>query len=115
MRKDKPGSNPSPTQATVIIPAHNEASVIDRCLGSIYNSIKPGEFEVIVVCNGCTDDTAKVVATCFPLVKLLETPVASKVDALNYADTEARYFPRIFPDFPSFSLNISLIFPTRFS
>ena len=98
MRKDKPGSDSSPALATVIIPAHNEASVIGRCLESIYNSIKPGEFEVIVVCNGCTDDTAKVVATCFPLVKLLETPVASKVDALNYADTEARYFPRIFLD-----------------
>ena len=77
MRKNKPGSDSSPAQATVIIPAHNEASVIDRCLGSIYNSIKPGEFEVIVVCNGCTDDTAKVVATRFPLVKLLETPIAS--------------------------------------
>ena len=83
MRKNKPGSDSSPAQATVIIPAHNEASVIDRCLGSIYNSIKPGEFEVIVVCNGCTDDTAKVVATRFPLVKLLETPIASKVDRVT--------------------------------
>ena len=98
MRENKPGLDPSPPQATIIIPAHNEASVIGRCLESIYNTIKPGEFEVIVVCNGCTDDTAKVVTTRFPIVKVLETPVASKIDALNYADAEARYFPRIYLD-----------------
>ncbi len=92
------GSMSSTTKATIVIPAHNEAAVIGRCLEGIYKTVESGEFEVIVVCNGCTDNTAGIVAERFPLVKLLETPVASKVGALNYADAEAGYFPRIYLD-----------------
>ncbi len=39
-------------------PAHNEAAVIERCLGAILADAPPGTPEIIVVCNGCTDDTA---------------------------------------------------------
>ena len=37
---------------TVIIPAHNEASVIRRTLSTLLRPASAGEFEVIVVCNG---------------------------------------------------------------
>jgi len=40
---------------SVIIPAYNEEKVIARTLKSI-----PSNIETIVVCNGCTDNTAKI-------------------------------------------------------
>ena len=44
----------------VIIPAHNEASVIGRTLGRLAPLAAGGQVEVIVACNGCTDNTAEV-------------------------------------------------------
>ncbi len=55
-------------------------------------------FEVIVVCNGCTDRTAQVVTSRFETVICLETPVASKAHALNLGDARATRFPRIYQD-----------------
>ena len=49
-----------PAVTTVIIPAHNEARVIRRLLDQIVADATPGELDVIVVANGCTDDTADV-------------------------------------------------------
>ena len=44
---------------SVIVPAHNEAEVIDRCLSSIRAQRYPYDrFEVIVIDDGSTDDTA---------------------------------------------------------
>jgi glycosyltransferase involved in cell wall biosynthesis len=45
---------------SIIIPAHNESSVIARTLKAMTDGAKPGELDVIVVCNGCSDDTAVV-------------------------------------------------------
>ena len=39
--------------ASIIIPAHNEGSVIGRCLRVLLADAKPDEFDVIVVAN-CT-------------------------------------------------------------
>ena len=50
--------------ATVIVPAHNEASVIRRCLNSLIN--QPDLDTLIVACNGCTDDTAEIVRNEYP-------------------------------------------------
>lgn len=86
------------TKASIVIPAYNEGRVIERCLRSIFSSAEPGEFEVIVACNGCTDQTASIVRSLFPLVRVLESEVASKVVALNSADKEAQHFPRIYLD-----------------
>jgi glycosyltransferase involved in cell wall biosynthesis len=43
---------------SVIIPAHNEAGVIDRSLDALLKDATETErarLEVLVVCNGCTD------------------------------------------------------------
>ena len=46
---------------SVIIPAHNEAKVIRRCLEGLLAGAPAGEEpELIVVCNGCSDDTAAI-------------------------------------------------------
>jgi glycosyltransferase involved in cell wall biosynthesis len=82
---------------SIIIPAHNEESVIRRGLHAVLDGAAPGELEVIVVCNGCSDATAAI-AREFAAVKVIETDVPSKSNALNLGDDAATRFPRIYLD-----------------
>jgi glycosyltransferase involved in cell wall biosynthesis len=83
---------------SVIIPAHNEERVIVRTLEAMIAGHSPGELEIIVVANGCSDATAEVARGFGAPVTVIETPVASKVHALNLGDAAARAFPRIYSD-----------------
>ncbi len=83
---------------SVIVPAHNESSVIVRSLNAMTHGAEVDELEVIVVCNGCTDDTASVARRFGRGVRVIETDVASKTHALNLGDEAARGFPRIYAD-----------------
>jgi glycosyltransferase involved in cell wall biosynthesis len=86
------------TMITVIIPAHNESAVIARTLKAITDGVTPGELDVIVVCNGCTDDTASVAQRFGPPVRVIATDLVGKTYALNLGDEAARSFPRIYAD-----------------
>ena len=68
---------------TVIIPAFNEEAVIERTLDVLLGDAEAVEFEVIVVCNGCNDDTAARVRSKFPRVTVVEIEEASKTAAIN--------------------------------
>ena len=81
---------------SIIIPAHNEERVIERTLGNHQEGITPG-FEIIVVCNGCTDNTANLVSK-YGSVKLLVTETASKTYALNKGDEIATGKCRVYMD-----------------
>lgn len=83
---------------SVVIPAHNEETVIERCLRALVVGSRPGELEVIVVCNGCTDRTADAARAWGPPVRVIETPHASKPHALNIGDGLASGFPRLYVD-----------------
>src|ERR1700677_4126612 len=83
---------------SVIIPAHNESSVIARTLRAMTEGAAPRELEVIVVCNGCDDDTAAVARGFSPSVRVIETKIASKAQALNLGDQAACGFPRVYSD-----------------
>lgn len=83
--------------ASVVIPAHNESNVIGRTLSSLARLAQNDVLDVIVSCNGCTDDTAAQVVK-YPGVRLSELPTPSKVDALNAGDRVARCWPRIYLD-----------------
>jgi glycosyltransferase involved in cell wall biosynthesis len=83
---------------SIVIPAHNEEQVIGRCIGAILRDARPGEFEVVVVTNGCTDRTAEVAASFGDAVRVVDCPVASKPAALNAADDVATGFPRMYVD-----------------
>jgi len=81
---------------SIVIPAHNEGSVIGRTLSQWSSAFD--EIDVVVVCNGCTDDTAKVARGFGPTVRVIETDVASKTHALNVGDRISGGFPRIYVD-----------------
>jgi cellulose synthase/poly-beta-1,6-N-acetylglucosamine synthase-like glycosyltransferase len=83
---------------SVVVPAHDEAAVIGRCLTTLLRGAEPGEIELIVVCNGCTDDTASEARAHAPDATVLELPVASKPAALNAGDQCATRFPRFYLD-----------------
>ncbi|KAB8190552.1 glycosyltransferase [Nonomuraea phyllanthi] len=81
---------------SIVIPAHNEARVIGRLLDGLLREARPGEFDVVVVANGCTDDTAAVAGAYD--VRVLATPVPSKREALRLGDEAARGYPRLYVD-----------------
>jgi len=82
---------------SIVIAAHNEAAVIGRCLDALLAGTSPGEFDVTVVANGCTDSTAQVAAA-RAMVRVLDLPAAGKVAALNAGDAVAVGYPRIYLD-----------------
>ena len=84
-------------RASVIIPAHDEGGVIDRCLEALDEDARAGRLEVVVAANGCTDDTVER-ARRHTGVQVLDLPAPSKVQAINAADAVATAFPRIYLD-----------------
>ncbi|GIF38710.1 glycosyltransferase [Actinoplanes xinjiangensis] len=81
---------------SVVIAAHNEATVIGRCLDGLLAEAAPGEFDVVVAANGCTDDTVKVAAA--RGVRVIDLPEPGKPGALNAGDAIAVGFPRVYLD-----------------
>lgn len=82
---------------TVVIAAHNEGAVLGACLDALRADAAPGELEVIVAANGCTDDTVAVARSRSGVV-VVQTEVASKTAALNAADAVATGYPRVYLD-----------------
>lgn len=83
--------------AAIVIAAHNESAVIARCLDALMSIVQSGELQVIVVCNGCSDNTAEI-ARQRPGIVVVELAVASKAAALRAGDLAAVAGPRIYLD-----------------
>jgi hypothetical protein len=56
------------------------------------------EFRVLVVANGCSDDTATIAAAFGPRVRVVSTAIAMKSHALRLSDEHAEHFPRLYVD-----------------
>ncbi len=82
--------------ASIVIAAHNEATVLGRTLDALLSGTADRPHEIIVVANGCTDDTAAVARSCG--VRVVELTEAGKAVALNAGDAVATTFPRIYLD-----------------
>jgi len=80
---------------SVIIAAHNESTVVGRCLAALREG--GTDLDVTVVANGCTDDTAEV-ARGYAGTRVVELAEAGKAGALNAGDTVAASFPRVYLD-----------------
>src|ERR1051325_6388342 len=83
---------------SIIIAAHNEGPVIEKTLRSILANALDRPLQVIVVANGCSDDTAARARAVGVPIEVIETPLGNKVNALNLGDRAAKYFPRAFMD-----------------
>ena len=88
--------NVSAPLASIVIPAHNEEAVLARCLRVLLAGSLPGELDVIVVANACTDRTAEIAREAG--VRVLETSTPGKANALRLGDAECVTFPRIYVD-----------------
>ena len=74
---------------SIILPAYNSARFLDTTLGSIYaQSLQ--DFEVLVVDDGSTDDTAAIVAQQHPQVRLFRQANAGISQARNMGLRHAR-------------------------
>ena len=94
---------------SIVIPAHNESSVIQRCLRTLTDGARPGELEIVVACNGCKDNTAELARSFdYPGIKVVETDKGSKILGLNMGDAAATGFPRFFVD-ADVTMNIDAI------
>jgi glycosyltransferase involved in cell wall biosynthesis len=83
--------------ASVVVPAHNEAKGLSENLTALLDGVPAGAVEVVVVCNGCTDDTAAV-ARKVPGVRVLEIAEASKARAVEVGNASAATYPRLHLD-----------------
>lgn len=76
----------APSQFSVLLCVHNEAGRIGARLQNLLSLGWPGTVEIIVVCDGCTDNTAAIAREFGPEIKVLETPAkAGKPTGLNAA------------------------------
>lgn len=74
------------TSYSVIVPAHDEAGTIAATLAGI---MPDATLDLVIVCNGCRDNTAGVARWAAPDARVIELAAASKTDAINYGLTLA--------------------------
>lgn len=81
--------NPEATQnhkMAVLIAARNEAAVIGELVHSLRRQKYPRElFDIYVLPNNCTDDTARIAKKAGAKILLIDQPVHSKGEVLRYA------------------------------
>ena len=82
---------------SIIVPAYNEERRIAQCLDALLLSAKGQPVEIIVVCNGCTDQTYAI-ASDYAGIKVINTEIGNKTHALNLGEAEARFAHRLYVD-----------------
>jgi len=82
---------------SIVIPAHDEEAVIGANLGRLLDGAGRGELDIVVVANACSDGTAAI-ARSFGGVRVIETDIPGKVNALRIGDQACRTFPRAYLD-----------------
>ena len=92
--------------ATLIVPAHDEAGHIVPCLDAVLASdLRDVALRIVVVANGCTDDTASRARRFAPRaaqagcdLRVIATPQGGKLRALQLGDAAAGPGPRLYLD-----------------
>ena len=83
----EPGALPPRKRVVVLVPAHDEAALIARCIRSLQAQVYPSHlYDVIVVADNCTDDTASIATSAGAEVLVRDEPDArGKGRALRWA------------------------------
>ncbi|RBP52951.1 glycosyltransferase [Arenicella xantha] len=84
--------------ATVIIAACNEASIIRDTLSALIEGCENRDYQILVICNGCSDDTEKIIQQDFADVICVSLEQASKSLAIRFAESLSPGFPRLYLD-----------------
>ncbi len=74
---------------SVIVPAYNAERTIKDCIESLLNQDYKDKYEVIVVDDGSTDDTAQIMTRYYPAVKFIKQSNAGPAAARNRGASEA--------------------------
>ena len=93
------------TPCTIILPAHDEAGYIDACLDHVLAQDHAGPVALVLVANGCRDDTAgraRAHAPAFAArgwrLRVEELAQGGKIGALNHGDACAGPGVRLYLD-----------------
>lgn len=89
---------PNKPACSIVIPAYNEETCIRSTLLALTRGMMPGEFEIIVICNGCQDNTAVAARDTCEVARVIETSVTSKTNALNIGIKETNSQTVVFLD-----------------
>src|SRR3954452_8317397 len=86
----RPHKHPLPgnydTRFLILIPAHNEEAVIANSIVWLHNLQYPEErFRVVVVADGCTDDTETIARNIGVQVLVKPAPASSKGNTIQWA------------------------------
>ena len=76
--------------ASVVVPLYNASNYIIDCLGSIIGQETNYEYEILVVDDGSTDNSANIVRDNFPQITLLEKKNGGAASARNLGVAHAR-------------------------
>jgi len=81
----------SPNKPTIVIAAFNEEN-------NIHQTGQTDDFQIVVVCNGCTDNTEEIITNEFPLIFKESLVGASKSLAIRHAESLNIGYPRLYLD-----------------
>jgi GT2 family glycosyltransferase len=84
----------------IVVVSANDARWLGPCLSSVYAHAGGAALEVVVVANGCTDDTVALVRREFPAARVIEAPNLGFAAGNNRAleGIQARYALLLNPD-----------------
>lgn len=87
IKRNKPVPAAAPRyRFAVLVPARNEAGVVGHLVRSLMNQEYPQElYDVFVIPNGCTDDTAHIAMQAGAKILECTVPTKSKGDVLRFA------------------------------
>lgn len=89
----------SPPPVSIIIPAHNEATVLARTAPALRSAIADCNAQVIYVLNATTDCSAAIISSVFAeAAQIVRVTEPGKTNALNAGDAVACHFPRFYLD-----------------
>jgi hypothetical protein len=83
---------------SIVVPAHNEALVIESTLRALADGLSFDAVRVVVACNGCTDDTVAIVRSLDLPVEVLDLGPVGKIGAIRAAEALGLPLPRLYLD-----------------
>jgi len=83
---------------SIVVPAHNEALVIESTLRALADGLSFDSVRVVVACNGCTDDTVAIVRSLDLPVEVLDLGPVGKIGAIRAAEALGLPLPRLYLD-----------------